>query len=31
MRPRGKPWRWNRLMTQVEYQQARALVQSALG
>jgi beta-N-acetylhexosaminidase len=30
MRPRGKAWRWSRLMTQVEYQQARALVQSAL-
>jgi beta-N-acetylhexosaminidase len=30
MRPRGKAWRWSRLMTQVEYQQARTLVQSAL-
>jgi beta-N-acetylhexosaminidase len=30
MRPRGKPWRWGRLMSQVEYQQARGLIQSAL-
>jgi beta-N-acetylhexosaminidase len=30
MRPRGKPWRWNRLMEQVEYQQACSLVESAL-
>jgi beta-N-acetylhexosaminidase len=30
MRPRGKAWRWSRLMTQVEYQQARALMENAL-
>jgi beta-N-acetylhexosaminidase len=31
MRPRGHAWRWNKLMSQVEYQQALALVKSALG
>ena len=31
MRPRGRAWHWGKLMTQVEYQQALALVKSALG
>jgi beta-N-acetylhexosaminidase len=31
MRPRGRAWRWGKLMAQVEYQQALALVKSALG
>jgi beta-N-acetylhexosaminidase len=31
MRPRGRAWKWGKLMEQVEYQQALALVKSALG
>src|SRR5260370_38903586 len=31
MRPRGRAWHWGKLMTQVEYQQALALVKSAQG
>ena len=31
MRPRGRAWSWGKLMEQLEYQQARALVKSALG
>ncbi len=31
MRPRGKALHWSKLQSQVDYQQAKALLKSALG